>query len=54
MLVAVGDVTIERGAQKIRAQRGSEVRTGDLFALGERSNAQIRLTDESIIALAFV
>ncbi|MDX1374370.1 MAG: FecR family protein, partial [Burkholderiales bacterium] len=52
VLVAVGDVTIQRGADKLRAARGTEVRTGDTVLLGERSNAQLRLTDESIIALS--
>jgi len=51
VLVAVGDVTIERGAERFPARAGTEVRPGDLFRLGLLSNAQIRLTDESIVAL---
>jgi hypothetical protein len=51
VLVAVGDVTIVRGAQRIAAKLGTEVRSGDTFELGAQSNAQIGLTDESIIAL---
>ncbi len=51
VLVAAGNVVIQRGAEKISARRGTEVRSGDTFLLGEKSNAQIRLTDDSIIAL---
>ncbi len=51
MLVAVGDVTIARGVQKIAAGAGTEVRIGDTVELGPQSSAQIRFTDESIVAL---
>ncbi len=51
VLVAAGDVVIQRGAEKIAARRGAEARTGDIFQVGDKSNVQIRLTDESIIAL---
>lgn len=51
MLVAVGDVAIVRGAQRIDARTGTEVRAGDTIELGAQSNAQIRLSDESIVAL---
>ncbi len=51
VLVAAGDVVIQRGAEKISARRGTEARTGDIFQVGDKSNVQIRLTDESIIAL---
>jgi hypothetical protein len=51
VLIAVGEVTIERGAQQFPARTGTEVRAGDLFRLGAASNAQIRLTDDSIVAL---
>ena len=51
LVVVTGDVSLTRGDQKITAQRGTEVRTGDTVQLGALSNAQLLLTDESIIAL---
>lgn len=51
VIVAVGDVAIERGGQRIPAALNTEVRMGDLFQLGARSNAQVRLQDGSILAL---
>ncbi len=51
VLVSAGDVTIARGAQKIPALAGTEVRAGDTLELGSQSNAQVRFTDESIVAL---
>ncbi len=51
LVIAVGEVTLLRGDQKIAAQRGTEVRTGDTLQLGPQSNAQLLLTDDSIVAL---
>jgi len=51
VLIAAGEVTIVRGAQTIAAQSGTEVESGDTVQLGSRSNAQLLLTDNSIIAL---
>ncbi|MGE0388218.1 MAG: FecR domain-containing protein [Gammaproteobacteria bacterium] len=51
VLIAVGDVAIERNGQRTPARNGMEVRSGDQFQLGAQSNAQIRLNDESILAL---
>ncbi|HVC12325.1 MAG TPA: FecR family protein [Burkholderiales bacterium] len=51
VLIAAGEVTILRGAQTIAAQSGTEVQSGDTVQLGSRSNAQLLLTDNSIIAL---
>lgn len=51
VLVAVGSVTVVRGAERIAAQRGTEVRTGDTIQVGAQSNTQVRLTDDSIISL---
>jgi len=51
LVVVAGDVTLIRGDQKIVAQRGTEVRSGDTLQLGTESNAQLLLSDESIIAL---
>src|SRR6185503_2026401 len=46
-----GDVFVLRGASQIRAGTGTPVQAGDTIRLGGSSNAQIRLTDESIISL---
>lgn len=51
VLIAVGDVAIERAGARIAATTGSEVRTGDTLRLGAKANAQLRLTDESLISL---
>ncbi len=51
VLIAAGEVTILRGAQTIAAQSGTEVESGDTVQLGSRSNAQLLLTDNSIVAL---
>ena len=51
VLVAVGDVTIVRGEQRIPVQADTAVRPGDMVVVGAQSNAQIRFTDDSIVAL---
>ena len=51
LIVAVGDVSILRGDSKISGRRGAEVRSGDTLQLGPQSNAQLLLTDDSVIAL---
>ncbi len=50
-LLAVGDVVVVRGAAEIRAGAGTPVESGDTIRVGVDSNAQIRLTDESIVGL---
>ena len=51
LLLAAGEVTIVRGGQEIRAAAGTSVQSGDTLRVGPRSNAQLRMSDESIIAL---
>jgi hypothetical protein len=51
VLAVAGDVTIERGAQRIAARPLTEVRAGDTFQLGAQSNAQVRFSDDSVVAL---
>jgi hypothetical protein len=51
VLVSVGDVTILRDGQKIPARFGTEVRSGDTVELGPQAVAQVRFTDESLVAL---
>src|SRR5437667_6289574 len=50
-LLAVGDVVVARGQAEIRAATGTPVQSGDTIRLGPASNAQIRMTDESIVGL---
>lgn len=50
-LLAVGEVTVVRGAQQIAAAGGSAVQVGDTIRVGARSGAQIRMSDETIVAL---
>ena len=51
VLVAVGEVSAFRGGREIRLQTTSPIEAGDRVRTGAASNAQIRLTDESIVAL---
>src|SRR6267378_4366342 len=50
-LLAVGDVVVARGQAEIRAATGTPVQSGDTIRVGPASNAQIRMTDESIVGL---
>ena len=50
-LLAIGDVVVVRDASEIRAAAGTEVNSGDTIRVGQGSNAQIRMTDASILAL---
>jgi hypothetical protein len=50
-LLAVGDVVVARGQAEIRAAAGTPVQAGDTIRVGAASNAQIRMTDESIVGL---
>jgi hypothetical protein len=51
VLVAVGEVSAVRGGREIPLQTTSSIEAGDRVRTGAASNAQIRLTDESIVAL---
>lgn len=51
VLVAVGEVSAVRAGRSIPLQATSPVEAGDRVRTGAASNAQIRLTDESIVAL---
>ena len=51
VLLAVGEVTLVRGAQQIRAATGTAVEPGDLIRVGARSSVQLRMSDQSIISL---
>ena len=51
VLVAVGDVSIQRGELRIPAEAGTPVRSADSVVVGAQSNAQLRFADDSIVAL---
>jgi hypothetical protein len=51
VLVAVGDVRAVRAGREIPLRYTAPIEAGDLVRTGRASNAQIRLTDESIISL---
>lgn len=51
ILVAVGDVSAQRNGKTLPLKARAEIELGDLIKTGPASNAQIRLTDGSIIAI---
>src|ERR1700694_2767905 len=51
VLVVAGNVTIMRAGQTIPAQAGTPVRSGDTVVVGSQSSAQVRFTDDSLVAL---
>ncbi len=51
VLLAVGEVSAERGTATVPLALNSQIFPGDTIRLGPNSNAQIRLTDESIVGL---
>jgi hypothetical protein len=51
ILVAVGDVSAQRNGKTVPLKARAEIELGDLIKTGPASNAQIRLTDGSIIAI---
>jgi hypothetical protein len=50
-LLSVGEVTLVRGNQEIRAVPDTAVEPGDTIRVGERSSVQLRMSDQSIISL---
>jgi FecR protein len=51
MVLAVGDVAVVRGAERTRLVQGAAVNVGDTIVTGAQSYAQIRFTDEALVAL---
>ena len=51
MLLVVGSVQVERQGQRLPLKRGDPVQAGDLIVVGSGSNAQVRFTDASLMAL---
>jgi hypothetical protein len=51
VLVAVGDVSALRAGKPIALAAGAAIESGDTLRTGATSNAQVRMTDGSIVAL---
>lgn len=51
VILSIGEVTIQRGADTRPAPIGSVVQNGDTVRVGASSNGQIRFVDEAIVAL---
>ena len=51
LIASVGDVSVVRNGQAIKLERGATVLPGDLIKVGSESSAQVRMSDQSIMAL---
>lgn len=51
VLVAVGDVTAQRGSTLMKLDRDSLLESGDVVRTGDASNVQLRFTDGALVAL---
>lgn len=51
ILYSAGDVVLERGAQRMPVRPGMAVQTGDIVTSGQRAGAQLRFSDDTLVAL---
>jgi hypothetical protein len=51
VVLAVGDVAAVRGADRVRLSAGATVGVGDAIVTGADGNAQIRFSDEALVAI---
>lgn len=51
VVMAVGDVAVERANERVKLAQGAEVRVGDRVTTGTQSHAQLRFSDEALVAL---
>jgi hypothetical protein len=51
LVLAVGDVTAVRGAERVRVAAGASVSVGDTIVTAAQSHAQIRFGDNALVAL---
>ncbi|MEP7064144.1 MAG: FecR family protein [Betaproteobacteria bacterium] len=51
IVLAVGDVAAQRGADRVRLAAGANVNVGDTVVTGAQSHAQIRFSDDALVAL---
>jgi hypothetical protein len=51
VVLAVGEVAVQRGAERLRISAGVDVTSGDTVFTGAQSHAQIRFADNALVAL---
>ena len=51
VVLSVGDVALVRGAERVRVSAGANVAIGDAVVTGADGHAQIRFSDEALVAL---
>ncbi len=51
VVLAVGEVSAQRGAERLRLAAGASVAAGDTIITGAQSHAQVRFSDEALVAL---
>lgn len=51
VVMAVGDVALVRGADRVRVSAGANVGVGDAVVTGADGHAQIRFSDEALVAI---
>ena len=50
-VLAVGDVAVVRGAERVRASAGANVGVGDAIVTGNDGHAQVRFADDALVAI---
>ena len=51
VVLAVGDVAVVRGADRIRVSAGANVGVGDAIVTGTDGHAQVRFSDDALVAI---
>jgi len=51
VVMAVGEVAAQRGSERAKLTQGSDVRVGDSVTTAAQSHAQLRFSDEALVAL---
>jgi len=51
VVLSVGDVAVVRGADRVRVSAGANVGVGDAIVTGNDGHAQIRFTDDALVAI---
>jgi FecR protein len=51
VVMAVGDVAAQRAAERVKLTQGADVRVGDRVTTAVQSHAQLRFSDEALVAL---
>ena len=50
-IAVIGEASLQRGDQSIKLKKGTPVQVGDLVKTGERAAAQLKMSDNTILAL---